>query len=265
MKATKYLPIIGAVLSLALAQGVLAQSINNDENNDATMYVPDQNLSTITQDNLTGTVGGVFYTPYYFNTTVNYLGYSDPNDAPLVDSHTVTIWADGTENIVAQAVVPAGTPTLWQNGYAWVQLSSAVTLTYQHYYAIGATVVSGVDPWGNLINNTSGSQDTGTGGEITWNVSPNGYGPNNSGQNYGPFVQAGTGWEFAKVGAYTSGNTDPDDSSAGGTRAASTDSIYSAPNMGYNIAPVPEPATLGLVACAAALLPGLTRNGSRKS
>lgn len=266
MKSTNYIPIIGTLLSLALAQGALAQSINNDENDDATMYVPDQNLSTISQDNFTGTVGGVFYTPYYFNTTINYLGYADPTDAPLVDSHTVTIWADGTENFVAQAVVPAGAPILWQNGYAWVQLSSAVKLTYEHYYAIGASVVSGVDPWGNLINNTSGSQDTGTGGEITWNVSPNGYGPSTSGnQDNGPFVQAGTGWEFAKVGAYTSGATDPDDTSAGGTRAGSSDSIYSAPNMGYNIGPVPEPATLCLLGCAATLLLGMTRRGNRKS
>ncbi|HEV2327941.1 MAG TPA: hypothetical protein VGY56_04025 [Verrucomicrobiae bacterium] len=126
------------------------------------------------------------------------------------------------------------------------------------------TVVSGVDPWGNLINNTSGSQDTGSGGEITWNVCPNGYGPNNAGQNYGPFVQAGTGWEFAKVGAYTSGSTDPDDTSAGGARAGSPDSIYSAPNMGYNIAPAPEPTTLSLAGCAAAILLGLTGRGSRK-
>ncbi|HXR46412.1 MAG TPA: hypothetical protein VN784_03140 [Candidatus Limnocylindrales bacterium] len=256
----KLILIMGAVAFLALSSAAFAQPINNDENNNATMYVPTVSLTGLTQDNFTGTVGGVFYTPYYFNTTLNYLGYADPTDAPLVDSHTVTIWTDGTENIVAQAVVPAGTPTLWANGYAWVQLSSAVTLTYQHYYAIGASVVSGVDSWGNLISNTSGTQDTGSGGEITWNVSPNGYGPSGSGnQHNGPFVQAGTGYEFAKVGAYTPGATDPDDSSTGGARASITDSIYSAPNMGYNITSVPEPTSLAFVGVGAAMLLGLLK------
>lgn len=249
--------MVGSVASLALAPAAWAQTINNDETSDSMMYNPSISLTSLSQNSFTGTVGGVFYTPYYFNTTINYLGYADPTDAPLVDSHTVTIWTDGTENIVAQAVVPSGTPTLWADGYAWVQLPSAVTLTYQHYYAIGATVVGGVDPWGNLIYNTSGSQDTGSGGEITWNVAPNGYGSGN--QDNGPFVQAGTGWEFAKVGAYTSGTTDPDDSSDGGARTSQTDSIYSAPNMGYNIVatPVPEPATLSIAGLGTAFLLGL--------
>jgi hypothetical protein len=250
----KLILTIWAVACLALAPAAFAQLVNVDQTDNSKMYVP--TVPVATQSTLTGTVGGVFYTPYYYNVTVNYLGYADPTDAPLAISHTVSIWTDGTENIVAQAVVPAGTPTLWANGYAWVHLSSAVTLTYQHYYAIGATVANGVDPWGDLIYNTTGTgQDLGTGGEVTWNVAPNGY---NTGNQYnGPFVQANQGYMFAKMGAYTLGITDPDDSSTGGTRASTTDSIYSAPNMGYNIQPVPEPASLSIAGVGAALLFGL--------
>jgi hypothetical protein len=257
-----YLIACGVMACLALAPAAFAQPVNGDENNNAMMYVP--TVQPATQSTFSGTVGGVFYTPYYFNATVNFLGYADPTDAPLTMAHTVSIWTDGTENLVAQAVVPAGTPTIWANGYAWVQLGSPVTLTYQHYYAIGATVVNGVDPWGDFIHNTSGTQDRGSGGQVTWNVSPNGYGPNGSGnQSNGPFVQAGTGYEFAKVGAYTSGTTDPDDSSTGGTRAGNTDSIYSAPNMGYNIiSTVPEPTSLALAGLGAATLLGLLKKKS---
>ncbi|MGH7978580.1 MAG: PEP-CTERM sorting domain-containing protein, partial [Limisphaerales bacterium] len=125
------------------------------------------------------------------------------------------------------------------------------------YYAIGATVVAGVDPWGNLINNTS--PDPGNNGQVTWNVE-NG---NWSGSANGPMVKGGSGYEFSRVGAYTPGATDPDDTSDGGARATTTDSIYSAPNMGYNIAPVPEPASLALAGLGAIL--SLARMRSRKS
>ena len=256
----KLILTIWAVACLALAPAAFAQLVNVDQTDNSKMYVP--TVPVATQSTLTGTVGGVFYTPYYYNVTVNYLGYADPTDAPLAISHTVSIWTDGTENIVAQAVVPAGTPTLWANGYAWVHLSSAVTLTYQHYYAIGATVANGVDPWGDLIYNTTGTgQDLGTGGEVTWNVAPNGYGSGN--QYNGPFVQANTGYMFAKVGAYTPGTTDPDDSLTGGVRAGNPDSIYSAPNMGYNIiSTVPEPTSLALAGLGAATLLGLLKKKS---
>ena len=253
MKATKYIPIIGGALSLVLATGALAQTINGDEPDNSIFYLPNVNLTSL-QNNFTGTVGGVFYTPYYYNTSINWLGYADPTGAPLAISHTVTIWNDGTENIVAQAVVPAGDSQIY-DGYAWVQLPSTVTLSYQSYYAIGATVVGGSDPWGDVIANTP--TDNGNNGQITWNVESGSW----SGSAYGPFVQAGSGWEFSRVGAFTSGSNDPDDSSAGGNRTSASDSIYSAPNMAYNlpITPVPEPTSLGLFAAGATLLVGLSR------
>jgi PEP-CTERM motif len=258
MKATKYIPIIGGVLSLMLAPGAFAQ-VNGDEYDNSILYLPNVNVTTLNQNNFTGTVGGIFYTPYYYNTSINWLGYADPTGAALTISHTVTIWDDGTENIVAQAVVPAGDTQIY-DGYAWVQLASTVTLSYQSYYAIGATVVGGVDSWGDLISNSA--PDNGNSGQITWNVENGTWG----GSANGPFVQAGSGWEFSRVGAYTSGSNDPDDSSEGGNRTSVQDSIYAAPNMAYDlpITPVPEPASLGLVAFGATLFAGLSRKSYRK-
>lgn len=259
MKAIKYIPIVGGVLSLMLAPGAFAQTVNGDEPDNSILYLPNVDLTTL-QNNFTGTVGGIFYTPYYFNTSINWLGYADPTGAPLAISHTVTIWNDGTENIVAQAVVPAGDTQIY-DGYAWVQLPSTVTLSYQSYYAIGATVVGGVDPWGDLISNSA--TDPGNNGQITWNVENGSW----SGSANGPMVQAGGGYEFSRVGAYTSGSNDPDDGSEGGARTSAQDSIYSAPNMAYDlpITPAPEPTSLGLVAFGAAFLHRLSRKGYRKS
>jgi hypothetical protein len=249
----KLIPIIAGVCCLAAVPAALAQ-VNNDENNNSMLYQPNVNLTSLSQNGFTGIVGGQILTPYYFYTSVNYLGYADPNDVALTDSHTVTLW-DQSGNLVTSAVVPAGTPTLWEGGYAWVPIST-VTLNYNSYYEVGATVVGGVDSWGDLINNTS--PDPYNNGQITWNVSPNGYGPYNYGPSYGPFVQAGSGYEFSRVGMYDgnagdAGNT-ANTSDFGYTSAQ--DSIYPAPNLGYDIQPVPEPATLSIAGAGAFLLLG---------
>jgi hypothetical protein len=253
MKAT-YIPIIGAVLSFLLTPGAFAQTINGDEPNNSILYLPNVNLTTLSQNTLTGTVGGIFYTPYYYNTSINWLGYADPTGAPLQINHTVTIWDHSNSNIVVSAVVPAGDTQIY-DGYAWVQLASTVKLSYQHYYDIGASVVGGVDQWGDLISNTA--PDSGNNGQITWNVESGSWG----GSANGPFVQAGSGWEFSRAGVYDSAADYPNMPSS---QTSTQDSIYPAPNMAYNL-PIPEPANLGLLGSAAALLLGFFRKSYRKS
>ena len=260
MKAINLSLISGVALGLTCTPVAFAQTVNGDQNNNTQLYLPNVNLTGLNQNGFTGIVGGIFYTPYYYNVSANYVGYADPNDAPLAISHTVTIWGAGgystPGSVVASAVVPAGAPALWANGYAWVQLPSTVSLTYQSYYQIGATVVGGVDPWGDLINNTA--PDNGNNGQITWNVengSLSGSAPN------GPFVQGSTGYEFSRAGIYDGNTGDAGNPNPSFGQTSAQDSIYPAPNLGYNLefAAVPEPASFGLVGCGAALLLGLKR------
>jgi hypothetical protein len=246
----KLILIMGAVACLALGPAAFAQTINGDEPNNSILYLPNVSLTTLNQNTFTGIVGGIFYTPYYYNTSINWLGYADPTGAPLAESHTVTVWNDSTGAAVASAVVPAGTAAPLYNGYRWVQLSSLVTLSYQHYYDIGATVTGGVDSWGDLIGNTA--TDTGSNGQITWNVENGVLGSANSN---GPFVQASGGYEFSRVGETSTSST-----VVGGTRPGTTDNIYPAPNMAYNL-PIPEPASLALA--GAAMLFGLALKRKR--
>jgi hypothetical protein len=243
MKTLPVSLIAASALLFALAPTAYAQP------NNSMLYMPNVNLAAGTQNGFTGVVGGVFYTPYYFNVNVNYLGYADPTGAALTDSHTVTIW-DGSGNTVASAVVPSGTPALLANGYDWVQLPSTITLSYQSYYEVGATVIGGVDSWGDLISNNS--PDNGNNGQITWNVVNGTWG----GDVNSPFVQAGSGWEFSRAGQY--GNT-----ALPGTQTSAPDSIYPAPNIGFNIAPAPEPATLSMMGMGMAVVLGIKRKQRR--
>jgi hypothetical protein len=245
MKTDKLIPIIGVALCLALAPAALAQTVNGDEPNNSMLYLPNVNLTSLNQNGFTGIVGGQFLTPYYYNVSLNYLGYADPNDVALVDSHTITLW-NSSGGVVASGVVSAGTPTLWANGYAWVQVPT-VTLTYNSYYTVGATVVGGVDPWGDLISNSS--PDNGNNGQITWNVE-NG---SSSGSIYGPFVQAGSGYEFSRAGEYDYNLTDAGNPNPTFYQTSQSDSIYPAADLGYNL-PVPEPGSLSLAALGATLL-----------
>jgi hypothetical protein len=249
----KLIPIITGALCLVAAPAALAQ-VNNDENDNSMLYQPNVSLTSLSQNGFTGIVGGQILTPYYFNVSVNYLGYADPNDVALAGNHTVTLW-DLSGDLIASAVVPSGAPTLWANGYAWVPIST-VTLSYNSYYVVGATVVGGQDSWGDLISNNS--PDNGSNGQITWNVSPNGYGPYNYGQGYGPFVQATPGYEFSRLGMYDYSTSDAGNAvnSSDFNFTSAQDSIYPAPNLGYDIEPVPEPTTLSMAGAGAALLFG---------
>jgi len=237
------LTLLVAVTCLAFAPATFAQIVNGDEPNNSMLYLPNVNLTTLSQNGFTGVVGGIFYTPYYYNVSVNYLGYAAPTGAALAMSHTVSIWDSGG-SVVASAVVSSVNAAPLYDGYRWVQLPSTVTLTYQSYYEIGATVTGGVDSWGDLINNTA--TDNGNNGQITWNVESGTW----SGSANGPFVQAGGGYEFSRDGQYGA-------TQLPGTQTTLQDSIYPAPNAAYNIPVAPEPGSLWIAGGGVAMLFGL--------
>jgi hypothetical protein len=251
MKTKSMSVVIGVAACLATLPAAFAQPANS------MLYQPNVNLTSLSQNNFSGIVGGIFYSPYYYNVNVNYLGYADPTGAALTGSHTITIWDQANGSVVASAVVPAGTPTLWENGYDWVQLPSTVTLSYQHYYWLGATVVGGVDSWGDLISNNS--PDPGNNGQITWNVVNGSWG----GDPNSPYVQAGSGWEFSRGGIYDGNTGDAGNPNPSFGQTSAQDSIYPAPNLGFGVVPVPEPSTLAMLGIGTAMLLGTARN--RKS
>jgi len=218
-------------LSVALASSVHAQTTPG-----SVLYTPNVELTSLNQNTFTGTVGGIFLTSYSYYPELNYLGYADPTGAPLVDSHVVTLWDNSTGDVIASATVPAGAPALLVDGYDWVQLPSTVTLNYGSYYVIGASVVDGVDTWGDLISNNS--PDNGNNGQITWSSQ---------------YVQLGSGWEFTRAGRYDSASDYPNEPS---NQTSAQDSIYPAANLGYDIAPAPEPGTFAIAGIGAALLFG---------
>jgi len=111
-----------------------------------------------------------------------------------------------------------------------------VNLTYGHYYVIGASVVGGVDTWGDLISNSS--PDNGSNGQINWNSQ---------------YVQLGSGWEFSRAGRYDSASNYPTEPA---NQTSASDSIYPAANLGFDLQPVPEPGILSIAGIGAALLLG---------
>jgi hypothetical protein len=236
MNQYKSLSVI--VLCIALSSAAHAQTTDG-----SVLYTPNVDVTTLTQNTFTGTVGGIFLTTYSYYPELNYLGYADPTGAALVDSHTVTLWDNnpsggGSPAVLASVTVPAGTPSLWVDGYDWVELPSTVQLTYGHYYVIGASVVGGVDTWGDLISNNA--PDDGSNGQINWNPE---------------YVQVGSGWEFTRGGRYDSASDYPTEPP---NQTSVEDSIYPAANLGYDLEPVPEPGILSIAGIGAALLFGST-------
>ena len=221
-------------LTLTLAAPALAQTTPG-----STLYSPNVNLNSGTQNGFVGTVGGIFLTTYSFYPQVNWLGYYDSNGDGLANSHLITLWDNTSQAIIASATVPAGTAAPLVNGYRWVELPSTVQLNYGSYYVIGAQT-DGVDLWGDIIVNNS--PDNGNNGQITWNSD---------------YVQLGSGWEFTRAGRYDSaGNYQGEPPNQSGS-----DAIYPVANLGFNV--VPEPATATLVGLGVAALIGLRRKQAR--
>ena len=229
------------LLSIMISCMAIASAAHAQTTDGSVLYTPNVDLTTLSQNTFTGTVGGVFLTTYNYYPQVNYLGYADPTGVALVDSHVVTLWDNnpsggGSPAVLASATIPAGTPALLMDGYDWVQLPSTVQLTYGHYYVIGASVVGGVDTWGDLINNNS--PDNGNNGQINWNSQ---------------YVQLGSGWEFSRGGRYDSASDYPNEPP---NQTSAQDSIYPAANLGFDLEPVPEPGTLGIAGIGVALFFG---------
>jgi hypothetical protein len=205
------------------------------------LYTPNVDLSTGPQNTFAGTVGGIFLTTYSFYPQVNWLGYYDENGDGLANSHLVTLWDNSTQTILASATVPAGTAAPLIDGYRWVQLPSTLTLNYGSYYVIGAQT-DGVDLWGDIIVNNS--PDNGNNGQISWNSD---------------YVQLGSGWEFTRGGRYDS----PENYPAEPPNQAGSDAIYPVANLGYNLTPVPEPASMALLGLSVAVFVISKRRRSR--
>jgi hypothetical protein len=238
MKQTTLSIIVGTALCLAKIPAAFAQTAD-----DSVLYTPNVDLTTLTQNSFVGTVGGIFLTSYSYYPQLNYLGYADPTGAPLVDSHVVTLWDNGTGNVIASATVPAGTAAPLLDGYRWVALPSTVTLNYGSYYVIGAQT-DGVDLWGDVIANSS--PDNGNNGQISWDSQ---------------YVQLGSGWEFTRAGRYDSAGDYPSEPPY---QTSLQDSIYPAANLGYDLAVAPEPTTLGLLGVGTAALFGFVRKQKRQ-
>jgi len=226
----KSIPLIAvAALSLVLPSAALAQTVDG-----STLFNPNIDLSTGAQNGFVGYAGGIFLTSYNYYPQVNYLGYYDNGGDGLANSHVVSLWdASAGNTLLATVTVPAGTSAPLVNGFRWVQLPSTVGLTYNNYYIIDAQV-DNVDTWGDLITG---------GGQVTFS---------------GQYANLDSGYEFSRAGRYGNISDGAPPNQAGGS-----DAIYPAANLGYNVIPVPEPATLSLMGIGMAAVFGFMRKQKR--
>jgi PEP-CTERM motif len=231
------------LLIVAAAAACCASSLNTfaQTTPGSILYTPNVDLAAGAQNTFAGTVGGIFLPTYSFYPQVNWLGYYDENGNGLANSHLVTLWDNSSQTILASATVPAGTAAPLINGYRWVQLSSTVQLNYGSYYVIAAQT-DGVDLWGDMIANNS--PDNGNNGQISWNSD---------------YVQLGSGWEFTRAGRYDFSGNYP----AEPPNQVGSDAIYPVANLGYNLTPVPEPASVALLGLSAAVFVISKRRRSR--
>ena len=225
---SKSIPLIAAAaLAFVLPSAALAQTVDG-----STLFNPNIDLSTGAQNGYVGYAGGIFLTSYAYFPQVNYLGYYDNGGDGLANSHVVSLWDNSAGNtLLATVTVPAGTSAPLVNGFRWVQLPSTVGLTYNNYYIIDAQV-DNVDTWGDLITGDA---------QVSFS---------------GQYANLDDGYQFSRAGRY--GGSDPASNQAGGS-----DAIYPAANLGYNVIPVPEPATLGLMGIGMAAVLGFMRKQRR--
>lgn len=87
------------------------------------------------------------------NRTVTHLGFFDDGGDGLLESHSVGIFAQGSNpgggTLLADVTIPAGTGAGYTNGYRWVALSTPLVLTNGQHYVIAASTSSGTDLWPN--------------------------------------------------------------------------------------------------------------------
>jgi hypothetical protein len=81
------------------------------------------------------------------------LGFYDKGGDGLLNSHVVGIWTTAG-SLITSATVSSGTGSILDSGFRWVDLSSAVTLSANTSYVIGATFT------GNDTNDLAGSGAT---------------------------------------------------------------------------------------------------------
>jgi hypothetical protein len=225
---SKSIPIIAAAaLALVLPSAAVAQTVDG-----STLFTPNIDLSTGTQNGYMGYIGGIFLTSYNYYPQVNFLGYYDNGGDGLANSHVVSLWDNSAGNtLLASVTVPAGTAAPLVDGFRWVQLPSTVNLTYNNWYIIDAQV-DNVDTWGDLITGDE---------QVTFS---------------GQYANLDGGYEFSRAGRYDS--SEPPANQAGGS-----DAIYPAANLGYNVIPVPEPATLSIMGIGMAAIFGFMRKQRR--
>lgn len=225
MKTKSLSIVVGTALCLVTTSTVFSQTLDG-----STLFSPNIDLSSGTQNGYVGYIGGIFLTSYNYYPQVNYLGYYDEGGDGLANSHTVSLWDASNGNaLLATVTVPAGTAAPLVDGFRWVELSSTVNMTYNNYYIIDA-YADGVDTWGDLT------------------VAPD---VSFSGQ----YANLDSGYEFSRAGRYDS--VEPPANQAGGQ-----DEIYPAANLGYNIVSVPEPAGVSLVAGGLAVILFMRRRKS---